>query len=324
MSLVAVDLFAGLGGFTEGAVQAGLSVAVALNHWDFAVEAHRLNHPDVRHVLQDARQAEWRDLPRFQLLMGGPACQGHSEAAQPTRVKSGRCRAKHDVDRATAWAMVDCAEVCRPRWVIAENVPAWLRWSLFPIWRDALHRLGYASHVVPLNAADYETPQARRRVFVVAALDAAALRSAVDAIEAAAKPTRIGVDSFARWDEGAWKPAEKCGAKSRARILAGLDLGADHWWCQHVTGHRGKLASAPLSTLTTADQHVLCKRDGPRVLYRTLLPEEMLAAQTLPETYRLPPKARRRDICRAIGNAVPRTVATAILSAVRYADARAA
>lgn len=54
-TVVAVDLFAGLGGLTEGAEQAGARVAVALNHWQFAVDVHSLNHPDTVHVCQDAR-----------------------------------------------------------------------------------------------------------------------------------------------------------------------------------------------------------------------------------------------------------------------------
>ena len=42
----AVDLFAGAGGFSEGARMAGLEVVWAANHWPVAVEWHAANHPD--------------------------------------------------------------------------------------------------------------------------------------------------------------------------------------------------------------------------------------------------------------------------------------
>lgn len=41
----AIDLFAGWGGFTLGAEQAGATVVWAGNHWPLAVEAHAQNHP---------------------------------------------------------------------------------------------------------------------------------------------------------------------------------------------------------------------------------------------------------------------------------------
>lgn len=44
--ITAVDLFAGAGGSSEGARQAGATVVWAANHWPLAVEVHARNHPD--------------------------------------------------------------------------------------------------------------------------------------------------------------------------------------------------------------------------------------------------------------------------------------
>ena len=43
----AIDLFAGLGGWSTGARAAGVQVLWAANHWPVAVEWHSANHPDI-------------------------------------------------------------------------------------------------------------------------------------------------------------------------------------------------------------------------------------------------------------------------------------
>jgi site-specific DNA-cytosine methylase len=57
--LIAVDLFAGAGGSTVGAEQAGARVVLAANHWRAAIDVHRANHPDAEHWLQDLQQADF-------------------------------------------------------------------------------------------------------------------------------------------------------------------------------------------------------------------------------------------------------------------------
>ena len=48
-----IDLFAGLGGFTEGAEQAGVKIVGFANHWREAVDIHAANHPHAQPVCQD-------------------------------------------------------------------------------------------------------------------------------------------------------------------------------------------------------------------------------------------------------------------------------
>ena len=129
----AIDLFAGAGGFSTGAAMAGAHVLWAANHWPTAVEWHRRNHPDTAHACQDLQQCDFGAAPAHDLLLASPACQGHSRAR-------GAERAHHDAQRATAWAVVTCAEVHRPAVVLLENVPEFARWVLFPAWCAAMRR----------------------------------------------------------------------------------------------------------------------------------------------------------------------------------------
>jgi DNA (cytosine-5)-methyltransferase 1 len=81
----AVDLFAGWGGFTLGARDAGVDVVWAANHWELAVRTHSLNHPETTHVCQDLRQADWTALPDFDVMLASPACFAPHTAVTTTR-----------------------------------------------------------------------------------------------------------------------------------------------------------------------------------------------------------------------------------------------
>lgn len=155
----AVDLFAGAGGFTEGARMAGVEVAWAANHWPMAVAFHGRNHPGTEHSCQDLQQADWREVPDHDVLLASPACQGHSLAR-------GKERPHHDALRSTAWAVVACAEYHRSRVVVVENVPEFRNWILYSSWLGAMYQLGYAVAPHLIDAADHGVPQHRKRLFL--------------------------------------------------------------------------------------------------------------------------------------------------------------
>lgn len=71
--MTAVDLFAGLGGFSEGARLAGVRVAWAANHWQAAVDTHARNHLETAHSCQDLHQADWTRVPAHDVLLASPA-----------------------------------------------------------------------------------------------------------------------------------------------------------------------------------------------------------------------------------------------------------
>ncbi len=163
----AVDLFAGWGGFTIAAEQAGVDVVWAANHWPLAVRAHALNHPSAVHVCQDLNQADWTKLPRYDLLLAGPSCKGGSSAGQPGRKHSSRVRRQHDAYRSSAWAVVECAFETEPRAIIVENVPEFLRYPFLDEWCSCLRKLGYRLSVLKVRCSYHGVPQRRDRIFVI-------------------------------------------------------------------------------------------------------------------------------------------------------------
>ncbi|MFC5789587.1 DNA cytosine methyltransferase, partial [Agromyces tardus] len=84
--LIAVDLFSGFGGITQGIEAAGFTTIMAANHNTYKVEVHEANHPDAQHWIADLVNPESadyhsaRDLPAGDLLVAGVSCVNHSQA----------------------------------------------------------------------------------------------------------------------------------------------------------------------------------------------------------------------------------------------------
>jgi DNA (cytosine-5)-methyltransferase 1 len=301
----AIDLFAGLGGFTEGATQAGAKVVWAANHWPFAVAAHAANHPSVAHACQDVTQADWSTVPPFDLLLASPACQGHSTASQPKR------RAYHDALRASAWAVVDCADRRRPKALIVENVPAFQRWKLYPQWMDALRGLGYALTSNIVRASHHGVPQRRDRLFVVGLRDKAAFY--LPRRKASEPPASEFIEYEPR--EGRdWKHIADAAPGAQARMVAAKKKHGAVVLSQHTTGHRGVPLSQPIRTITGQDHWVLVAGQ----YYRPLTIREIANAMGFPRDYVLP-EASRADLILALGNAVCPPVARDVVRAVMEA-----
>lgn len=309
-----VDYFAGLGGFTEGARLVGARVVCAINHSPRAVATHAANHPDVDHHCEDLTRFDPRRLPAFEVLVAGPACQGHSVAAgspHRKRTKSDRTpaelAAQWDADRATAWSIIDCAEIRRPRGIIVENVPRFLKWKLLPRWLGCLEDLGYGVRVQVVNAARYGVPQDRPRVIVTATLG----RDAPAIVEPDAPD--VPVRSVIRFDEGEWTPLAAKVAATQARAERGRAAFGDRFVMPYNgsgSGLTGRSLDRPIGTITNADRWAAV--DGDRS--RMLLINELRACMGFRDSYQVPPQ--REHATKLLGNAICPQVAAASLRAV--------
>jgi DNA (cytosine-5)-methyltransferase 1 len=291
----AIDLFAGAGGFTAGAHQAGVRVVWAANHWQHAVEIHKQNHPEVEHVCQDLLQADWRKVPDADLILASPACQGHSQAGQPVRVK------RHDADRNTSWAVIGAAESLRSRTILIENVPDFLRWNLYAPWRDCLERLGYVVREHVFDACEFGVPQNRKRVIITARLG-----EPLDLRSPGLPPAPF--EPCVDWSRGNWAPVSAKPVGVRKRIAAARARGLRGRFLTHyVTGHRGREIERPIGTITTKVQWAAVQ--GRRT--RMLTARELARGQTLPEDYVLP--SSQTQAVRMIGNAIPSRMAKEVV-----------
>ena len=299
----AVDLFAGLGGWTEGAKQASVRVQWSGNHWPAAVYNHQQNHPEVEHVCQDLRQANWTLLPLHDLLLASPSCQGFSPAR-------GKDRPRHDAERATAWAVVDAVECCRPAFFAVENVPEFARWVLYPAWTAAMNALGYALRPYLVDAADHGVPQNRIRLIVVGSKSKHPIEIDLP------KRAHVGAESFVDFGAGQWSRVADKAPNTIRRIRSGRASHGDRFVMPYYgsgSGLTGRCLSRPIGTITTKDRWGVV--DGDRM--RMLSVPEAKQAMGFPTHYRLP--EQRVPAMRMLGNAVPPTVARDFVHALKEA-----
>lgn len=304
----AIDLFAGLGGWSTGARMAGIEVVWAANHWPAAVEWHSKNHPDAIHVCQDLHQADWTQVPSHDLLLASPCCQGHSKA----RGKSNG-NPQHDASRSTAWAVVSAAECHRQDVIIVENVPEFTKWALYPAWSAAMQALGYSLSPHIVDCADLGVPQNRVRLFIVAT------RSKAPLMLSLRRETHKTALDFIDFDSGKWSPIKKTGRSKAtlARVFRGRrELNCGRFLIPYYgsgSGLTGRSLSRPIGTITTRDRWAVIKGNQMRMLTA----KENLAAMTFPPDTKHPDD--HRLTVHMAGNAVPPVAGQKIIQAVMRA-----
>ena len=301
-----IDYFAGAGGFTLGATSAGVEVVAAVNHWRLAVDTHRENHPSALHLCEDLTRFDPALLPEADGLVASPACQGHARARGVAAGSAGDSR--WDASRATAWSVIDYAEVRRPAWIVVENVTDFQRWALFPTWLDALSRLGYATRVQVCDAALWGVPQHRPRVIVTALRG----RREAPAVEPPSGVALAPVGAVIDWSAGVWSPVATKVAATRARVERGRSAFGPRFVMPYNgsgSGLTGRSLDRPLGTVTAADRWAVVDGD----VMRMLAVGELAAAMGFPSTYKLPPQ--REHATKMLGNAIVPVLAEAAVRA---------
>ncbi|MFK4705749.1 DNA (cytosine-5)-methyltransferase 1 [Roseateles asaccharophilus] len=298
----AIDLFAGAGGFSTGAKMAGIEVVWAANHWPLAVEYHEANHPGADHKCQDLHQADWRLLPKHDIGLASPCCQGHSPAR-------GKDRPHHDTQRSTAWAVVSCAEYHRQDFFVVENVPFFKSWALFPSWIDAMHRLGYVASENLIDAADHGVPQNRERLYMVFSRSKAPIDLKLE------KTPHTPVNSVIDWSYPKWSQVDKPGRSQATlnRIRSGRARFGRRFVAPFYgsgSGETGRSIHRPIGTITTHDRWAVVDGDRMRMLQR----HEVKRIMGFPADYILPPT--HKESIHLLGNAVCPPVPAAILNAL--------
>lgn len=168
-----IDLFSGAGGLSCGLVMAGWTPIGSVEIMEQAVATYKYNFVDKKGFEENVETRDIRESDvkkhlydsvcdkNVDLIVGGFPCQGFSMAGN---------RIVADKRNTLYLDMLEIVDHIRPKVVVMENVPG-LRSMLNGKVEEKIindfENIGYKINVTVLNAADYYTPQTRRRVIFI-------------------------------------------------------------------------------------------------------------------------------------------------------------
>lgn len=167
------DTFTGIGGFTKG-IQSVLPDAECIGYSEidkYASAIYKYHYPNHKNY-GDITSINVRELPDFDLFVGGFPCQAFSIAGKRQGFKDTRGTLFFDVAR--------ILKAKRPEWFLLENVKGLLNHdngkTISTIY-GVLTELGYSVGWEVVNSCHFGVPQNRERIFIVGHLRGAGGRA---------------------------------------------------------------------------------------------------------------------------------------------------
>lgn len=164
-SLRFIDLFAGIGGIRLGFEHIGGQCVFSSEFDEDACTTYAANFGE--HPSGDITKIDAKDIPDFDILLGGFPCQAFSIIGKKEGFANETCGTLFfDIER--------ILKEKRPPAFMLENVrnlTAHDGGNTFRTIVEHLEALGYHVHAKVLNALDYGVPQKRERIFIVGFLD---------------------------------------------------------------------------------------------------------------------------------------------------------
>jgi DNA (cytosine-5)-methyltransferase 1 len=168
---LAIDLFSGCGGLSQGLRKAGFRVVAAFDNDTDSIATYRLNHPRTKVFEGDIRNVDTADIRKLlkgeplHLLAGCPPCQGFSSMRRLNKKRSRR-----DDRNNLVLEYLRFVKELKPLSIMMENVPGLVNYTLFKRVVAELHLLGYNPKVESVRIQQYGVPQRRRRLVVIGSL----------------------------------------------------------------------------------------------------------------------------------------------------------
>lgn len=156
-----IDLFAGIGGIRLGFEAAGGHCVFSSEFDENACKTYEANFGE--HPSGDITKIDAKDIPDFDILLGGFPCQAFSIIGKKEGFENETCGTLFfEIER--------ILKEKRPKAFMLENVrnlTAHDKGKTFKVIRTHLEALGYTVYAKVLNALDYGVPQKRERIIIV-------------------------------------------------------------------------------------------------------------------------------------------------------------
>ncbi len=160
-----IDLFAGIGGIRLGFEAVGGHCVFSSEFDEEACKTYEANFGE--HPSGDITKIDAKDIPDFDILLGGFPCQAFSIIGKREGFENETCGTLFfEIERILKDKM--------PKAFMLENVrnlTAHDKGNTFKVIRTHLEALGYNVYAKVLNALDFGVPQKRERIIIVGFLD---------------------------------------------------------------------------------------------------------------------------------------------------------
>lgn len=165
-----VDLFAGVGGLSQGFISKGFEVEFAIEYNEEIAKSYQLNHKKTVVYNEDISKIDLTKLKskhtNIDVVVGGPPCQGFSQKGKRLSVSDDR---NYLFKR-----FIEIVDTFRPKYFVLENVPNILT-AANGFFKNEItegfEKIGYTVNSKVLNAADFGIPQSRKRAFFIGSLN---------------------------------------------------------------------------------------------------------------------------------------------------------
>lgn len=160
-----IDLFAGIGGIRLGFESVGGECVFSSEFDEDACKTYQANFGE--HPSGDITKIEAKDIPDFDVLLGGFPCQAFSIIGKKEGFENETCGTLFfEIER--------ILKEKKPKAFMLENVrnlTAHDKGNTFKTIKEHLEAIGYHVYAKVLNALDFGVPQKRERIIIVGFLD---------------------------------------------------------------------------------------------------------------------------------------------------------
>ena len=166
-TLKAIDLFAGIGGIRTGfhnVFKDNIEFVFSSEIDKYAQQTYTLNYQEV--PFGDITKIDEKDIPKHDIILAGFPCQAFSVAGQRKGFEDTRGTLFFDIVR--------IAKYHKPKVLFLENVKGFVghdKGRTFEVIKTTLEDMGYTVFYKVLNTKDFNIPQNRERIYIVAFLD---------------------------------------------------------------------------------------------------------------------------------------------------------
>lgn len=160
------SLFSGIGGIDLGFIQSGHEIIWTNEIDKDACKTYRFNFPNNKLIEDDIRNIDATELDDIDILTAGFPCQSFSIMGYKKGFNDSRGNLFFEITR--------IIDIKRPRIVFLENVRNLMyhdNGKTFLVIYNSLVQFGYFVKYKVINATDFNIPQNRSRIFIIAFLD---------------------------------------------------------------------------------------------------------------------------------------------------------